>query len=235
MDRRQSEVNQKSGAPAWMVTFGDLMALLLTFFVLMLSLSQINEQKYSAISEALGESFGSNQLELLKKGGVNQGIIEMPAPRSETPPGFDGVVKQDFHSEMDAGLLSMMIEEGKISLSFPEHLAFASGSDQITHQFSDILQKIASVLSRFEGEIIVAGHTDNIPVNNTKFKSNWSLSSARAVAVVQALIENGIVAQRLSAVGHADTQPLVPNSAEELRERNRRVEIILVVSRNKQQ
>jgi chemotaxis protein MotB len=229
MDRRQSERSKKTGAPAWMVTFGDLMALLLTFFVLMLSLSKINEEKYSAISEALGESFGPQQMQLLKKSGVNQGIIEMPAPKPEDKQSLDRVIEDDFHHEMDMGDLSLLVDEGRVSLSFPETLAFASGSDQLTPQFIDILQKMARILAGFPGMIVVSGHTDDIPVHNAKFQSNWSLSSARAVAVVERLISNGIPANRLSAVAYADTQPVVPNSSPELRAKNRRVEISIVV------
>jgi chemotaxis protein MotB len=231
MDGRRSSDNAKKGAPAWMTTFGDLMALLLTFFVLMLSLSSINQQKYDSVSEAMEESFGLQSIKLPKPKTApsdQTSVIEPPIKiiRDHRPVGV--VIKQDLGKEIDEGHLSMQERDGKLSIAFPERIAFVSGSAELTPHFSRLLLQVARILGNSRGKIVVAGHTDNQPVSTTQFKSNWELSSARAVAVVEALIDSGMVdPQRLSAVGYADTRPLVPNTNKELRAKNRRVEIRL--------
>jgi chemotaxis protein MotB len=231
MGRRESDHKQK-GAPAWMTTFGDLMALLLTFFVLMLSLSSINQQKYEAISDVMGESFGLQKIKAPDNTHPTPdgktSLIEPPIKLFRDTRPVDVVIKQDLGNEIDAGHLSMSIRNGKLTLTFPDRLAFAPGSDQLTPHFADILGKVALILSHSKGDVVVAGYTDNQPINNARFKSNWELSSARAVTVVQALIATGKVeASRLAAVGYADNHPLVPNENKELRAKNRRVEIRL--------
>jgi len=233
MDRRDSDKDNR-GAPKWMVTFGDLMALLLTFFVMMLSLSSVNQQKYDSVSEALGESFGLQKLKMPNthpSSGEKSSLIEPPIKVFRDSRPLDVAVKQDLGTELDAGHISMEERDGKLSISFPDHVAFVSGSAQLTEHFSHTLGQLAHILSNSSGNIVVAGHTDDEPINNPRFKSNWELSSARAVAVVEALIATGMVEpQRLSAVGYADTRPLVPNHNRELRAKNRRVEISLTLS-----
>ena len=230
MDRREHEVAKK-GAPAWMTTFGDLMALLLTFFVLMLSLSSINQQKYDSVSEAMGDSFGLQKIKVPdthSTPGGKTSVIEPPIKLFRDQRPVDVVIKEDLRNEIDEGHLTMDERDGRLSITFPDHLAFVSGSAQLTEHFTDLVHKVALILSHSSGDIVVAGHTDNEPVNNARFKSNWELSSARAVAVVQALLDTGMIApERLSAVGYADTRPLVPNKNIELRAKNRRVEIKL--------
>jgi len=233
MDRRTSD-NAKKGAPAWMTTFGDLMALLLTFFVLMLSLSNINEQKYDSVSEAMGESFGLQTLKppnAQPARGEKSSLIEPPIKVYRDNRSVDVVIRQDLGKEIDAGHITMEESAGNLSISFPDHVAFVSGSARLTGHFSQTLKQLAQILSHSTGNIVVAGHTDDEPINNDRYKSNWELSSARAVAVVEALIDTGMVEpQRLSAVGYADTRPLVPNHNHELRAKNRRVEIRLTLS-----
>lgn len=239
MGRRGVEKGSK-GAPAWMTTFGDLMALLLTFFVLMLSLSNVNQQKYEAISEVMGESFGLQILKHKQNAGKpdeQPNLIEPPIKleplQFREPLRVDTRIQEDLKRELDSGLLDMAVGDGRLTVSFPEHLAFAAGSAEMTEHFRLMLHKLALILGNVTGEIQVSGHTDDIPISNEQFKSNWELSSARAVAVVQALIDTGLVqAQHLSAVAYADTRPVVPNKNPALRAKNRRVEIKLTLPAN---
>lgn len=219
-----------------MVTFGDLMALLLTFFVMMLSLSNINQQKYESVSEAMGESFGLQKLKMPNTQKPSpedkSSLIEPPIRiyRDQRP--VDVILQEDFRQELDSGLFSLNEGQNSLSVSFPEYMAFQAGSAELTDNFIRLLQKMAVVLSNSKGDIVVAGHTDDEPINNSRFKSNWDLSSARAVAVVKELIATGMVEPgRLSAVAYADTHPLVPNQNAELRKKNRRVEIRIKLTR----
>jgi chemotaxis protein MotB len=105
---------------------------------------------------------------------------------------------------------------------------FPSGKAKLSREGRGALAQVAGVLAEIkERSFQVAGHTDNVPIRNNRFKSNWSLSSARAVAVVQHLIKNGVTSTNLSAAGYGDTQPVASNDTKEGRAQNRRIEIVL--------
>ena len=116
----------------------------------------------------------------------------------------------------------------KILIRIRERASFASGSADLRTDFAPILGGIAGILNDTEGRIIVAGHTDDIPIHNFRFRSNWELSASRAVTVAHALQDAAnIPPDRFQVEGHAETQPVAPNDSVENRGRNRRVEIII--------
>ncbi len=131
--------------------------------------------------------------------------------------------------EIAEGLLTVEAAESKIIIRIQEKGSFPSGSADFNPGFLDVIDRISDALVRSPGRIIVAGHTDNIPIYNSKFRSNWELSSGRAVTVVHALLLNpGIAEDRVLIEGYADSRPLVPNDSPENRAKNRRVELIIV-------
>lgn len=131
--------------------------------------------------------------------------------------------------EIVKGVLEVETDFPRIIVRISERGSFPSGSDQIDRGFRKTLIKISEQLAAFPGKIVVAGHTDNIPIATSRFRSNWELSAARAVTVAHALIENpALDPRRMVIEGHADSVPLVPNDSPEHRARNRRVELILV-------
>ncbi|HFE49008.1 MAG TPA: type VI secretion system protein TssL [Chromatiaceae bacterium] len=131
--------------------------------------------------------------------------------------------------EIDKGMVTVEREGEKIIVRIQEKGSFSSGSDRPQRGFFDVMRRISEVLAGRPGKIIVAGHTDNIPIHTRRFRSNWELSSARAVTVAEALLKNKkIDPKRLLIEGHADADPLVPNDSAENRSKNRRVELVLV-------
>jgi chemotaxis protein MotB len=135
---------------------------------------------------------------------------------------------EKFRSMVESGKLKVKIQNNKMLVELASAILFPSGQAKLSKEGDDALTEVAAVLSTItDRQFQVAGHTDDIPIKNARFKSNWELSSARAVAVVKKLAEAGVKEANLSAAGYADTQPASPNDSEEGRAVNRRIEIVL--------
>ncbi len=138
-------------------------------------------------------------------------------------------LREALAKEIDEGLLNIETQNTKIIIRIQEKGSFPSGSAQLDPGFFDVMHRISKTVAKTTGKIIVAGHTDDIPISTKRFRSNWELSAARAVTVVHALLSNPeIDPGRVLVEGHADSQPLVPNDSPENRAKNRRVELILL-------
>ncbi|MES9830060.1 MAG: type VI secretion system protein TssL, long form [Candidatus Thiodiazotropha sp.] len=131
-------------------------------------------------------------------------------------------------SEITEGLLDVETEDTKIIIRIQEKGSFPSGRATLNPDFFEVISKITDVIANTPGKIVVAGHTDNIPISTRRFRSNWELSSARAVTVVHAMLSNAAIDEgRFLIQGYADSQPLVVNDTSENRAQNRRVELVL--------
>jgi chemotaxis protein MotB len=263
---------EKPGIPAWVVTFADLMSLLMCFFVLLLSFSEIDAMKFKQIAGELSKAFGVQRdvaaLEIpmgtspifdkFSPGkpeptpidSVRQQTTE-EAPQLETLRGqsesdIERVVDKVTREQIDVSLqaleavLDRELQEGRLQLEHDrkriiirveEKGSFPSGSADMTPVFADMLDKIAVVLAQLPGEITIEGHTDDIPINTPRFRSNWDLSAARASSVANALLLGQIVEPgRMRVQGYAETRPRASNDTPETRALNRRVEIIVDLS-----
>ncbi|MES9813524.1 MAG: flagellar motor protein MotB [Candidatus Thiodiazotropha sp.] len=130
--------------------------------------------------------------------------------------------------EISEGLLDVETEDTKIIIRIQEKGSFPSGRATLNPDFFEVISKITDVIANTPGKIIVAGHTDNIPISTRRFRSNWELSSAWAVTVVHAMLSNAAIDEgRFLIQGYADSQPLVVNDTSENRAKNRRVELVI--------
>jgi len=259
----KSKPDSSSG---WIVTFADLMSLLLTFFILLLSFSEMDLKKYEVMAVAMASSFGVSALTGDNKLGGSIIFAESPAvppppattdEQSELEKEFEEFEETDvemlevpeeappeiaqidpnidrltenlvgtLEDEILSNALSVSYDANKVVVRFSEATTFPSGSEELKDAMFPIIEKIEGVLASCEGEIIVSGYTDNLPVNSRRYRSNWDLSAARAVSVVHQLIfNNKIDANRVSAAGRAETNPLADNDTPANRAKNRRVEI----------
>jgi len=218
----------RSKTPPWLITFADLMALLLTFFIMMLSFSTMDNEKYKAVAKSMEDAFGPGSGKQL------QGMVEreeLNTAVDEQVENFDApVLKQrvqnTLNEEIKLGIVEVEVQSGTVVIRFPEKVAFPSGSADLHDKFTPVLVKIVDILEKSNGNIVISGHTDNIPIHNEYFRSNWELSTGRAVSVVQALLDVSTVdPERFVVQGFADTKPLKPNTNVESRAANRRVEI----------
>jgi chemotaxis protein MotB len=133
-----------------------------------------------------------------------------------------------FRSMVESGKLKIKIVNNKMLVEMASAILFPSGSEKLSDEGKEALAEVAQILITIEGRSFqVAGHTDNVPIKNRKFKSNWDLSAARAVSVVKHLVENGMEISVLSAAGYGETQPVASNDEEEGKAQNRRIEIVL--------
>ena len=138
-------------------------------------------------------------------------------------------LQEALDSEIEAGQVTVEREGSKVIIRIQEKGSFASGSASLDPEFFEVMDKITAVLQEKSGKIVVAGHTDNIPIRTGRFRSNWELSSARAVTVLHAMLRNpNIDEDRVLVEGHAETNPLVDNETPENRAKNRRVELIVI-------
>lgn len=137
-------------------------------------------------------------------------------------------LQEMLEEEISEGLLEVEREDTKIIIRIQEKGSFPSGRATLNPEFFQVISKITDVIAHTPGKIIVAGHTDNIPISTARFRSNWELSSARAVTVVHAMLSNASLDEtRFLIQGFADSRPLVPNDSRENRAQNRRVELII--------
>jgi chemotaxis protein MotB len=216
------------GTPTWMCTFADLMSLLLCFFVLLLSFSEMDAAKYKQVAGSLEKAFGLDKEDPTM--GSNGGCIITSSSFPRPMVDVQSKIMDAVAGEVSTGIIDAEPEPFGIIITIKDQIAFDSGKAKLKKTFTPILDKLGETFSKRPeiGVIIVSGHTDNIPINKNKsdFNSNWTLSSARAVAIVEYLTENfKIPSHQLKAVGHADGKPIKKNNTRKNRAYNRRVEI----------
>ena len=137
-------------------------------------------------------------------------------------------IREALKLEIEENLVSVETEQTKIIIRINEKGSFPSGSAKLNDDFYGVMVRISEAVARTPGKVVVAGHTDDVPISTSRFRSNWELSSARAVTVVHALLDDpNVDPKRIAVEGHADSQPLVPNDSVENRAINRRVELII--------
>jgi chemotaxis protein MotB len=136
-------------------------------------------------------------------------------------------IRESLIEEIKAGKVSVETEKWRIIIRIQEKGSFPSGSAVLEAGFDPSMAKIAEAVKASRGRIVVAGHTDDVPIVNERYRSNWELSAARAVTVAHELLKGGVDPKRMMVAGYADTRPLVPNTSAANRASNRRVEILL--------
>lgn len=141
---------------------------------------------------------------------------------------FRGMLER-FRAMIASGRLRVRITRNRMVVELQENILFDSGKAELKPEGQQALAEVAQVLSSIPNrEFQIAGHTDNLNIRTRQFPSNWELSTTRAVTVLKFLVDSGVAAPRLSATGHADTQPVAPNETAEGRQQNRRIEIVLM-------
>ena len=327
MSKAAKKPAESSGSPAWMATFADLMSLLMCFFVLLLSFSEMDLQKYKQVSGSMKNAFGVQRsiktmetpkgtsiiarefspgrpsptiLKVIRQDSIDQtkqtldftdvksdpkdgqnvyeeGMGKGQYTKKQNEDGNDtqqfvnniGVdkdkakaVEESFEQaieeskikgempeeetladakklleamseEVKKGIVEIETEGKKILVRIREKGSFPSGSATFKDDFLPVLAKLRDSLTTIHGKVLIAGHTDNIPIRTSRFRSNWELSSSRAVSVVHELLKTDeLNPKRFLIEGHGEAHPLVPNDTRENRALNRRVELTIVQGNN---
>lgn len=227
------------GAPGWITTFSDLMSLLLTFFILLYSMSNVDAAKFKSISDSLTSILnGLGQTSV-----VEEQITETILDEAEN--GFDDLIKditvrqeildmydkvQDYVNleELDAKVSVTMNRRG-VFVDIKEAILFEPGSADLKETGITVLRQLEGLINDFENDIVIEGHTDDVPMNTVFYPSNWELSTGRAVSVVRYLSEvEKVDPKRLSAIGYSKYRPIASNDSKENRAINRRVNILII-------
>jgi chemotaxis protein MotB len=221
----------------WLISYADLITLLFAFFVVMYAISSVNESKYKVFSASLGSAFGGPGAQT--NGADPQSLLDVPNPllrrQNETLVREREQMKSLAQDLMRT--LAPLVREGKVrvtqnsrgvSVDINASVLFDPGEAVLTPDSREALTSIAEVLKNDAHAIQVEGHTDNTPISNSAFPSNWELSSVRASAVVRLFADVGVPSARLTAVGVAANEPVATNQSPEGRARNRRVAVTIL-------
>ncbi len=230
--RRKSKDDDIGGS--WMDTYADTITLLLTFFILLYSISAVDSQKLKQLSKALQESLGGStavtELQNLDELKVDSG------EGNETKEDLVKKVNEAIKGNSLEEVIKVREEERGVILQLDETILFDSGKADLKESSIKALDTITTLVNSMENDILVEGHTDNVPIHNSQFASNWELSTERAVSVVRYFVgEKGVAPTRFSVKGYGEFKPLVDNSTPENRAINRRVDVLIVDQKDDQQ
>lgn len=252
---------EKAGVPAWVMTFADLMTLLMCFFVLLLAFSEMDVSKFKQLSGSMKYAFGvqaeieartipkgtsviaqefspgkpePTALNVVKQFTIDSNLNSLDALQEQSPKSQDireqaRRIREALRAEIENGSVSVATEGKKVVIHILEKASFDSGMADIKPGFLPVLTKIAGLIDENSGLVMVSGHTDNVPISTSRFRSNWELSTSRAVSVAHELLKTAKVDEsRFVVTGHADTRPRADNLTAVNRAKNRRVDISIV-------
>ena len=235
MGKRQREPEKAPNHERWLITYADLITLLMIFFVVMYTISNVNAKKFAQVASSLSQTLVGTS------SGHFIGEAPGPMPMDVSPEGQ----RREQHEMGEAqkqleeyikgqgleGRVVVELEERGLVVSLKETMFFSIGSAEINPQAREVLSQIGQVLNKMPNNVRIEGHTCDLPIRTASFPSNWELSTARATNVVRFLISNAnFDPKRLSATGYGEYRPLKPNTNEGNRAMNRRVDIVLLRS-----
>lgn len=242
--RRKKQEEEHDNSERWMVSYADFITLLFAFFVVMYAVSSVNEGKYRVLSSSITSAFGRGVSLVPASKDIEQSTVAaIPLPLSmHKRRSAEAAIRREREqlSTVTQHLLESMaslVKQGQvrvmqtprgITVEINASALFASGDATLSSQASETLKAVAHVMKNQPYAMQVEGHTDNVPISNPYFPSNWELSAVRAGSVVRLLIENGIAENRLVAIGHGETRPIDTNDTAEGRMRNRRVQLMIL-------
>jgi chemotaxis protein MotB len=229
MKRRQVEEGRKNSTERWLLTYSDLITLLMIFFVLMYTISNVNAQKFAGLANSLRSALEGRENKLLDYAGpsIVDGMSGEEIQMAELAAKLEKYVEEEGLGER----IGIRIEERGLVVSIRDTLLFPKGSADLTPEAREIIRKLGLILLQTSNFLRIEGHTDNLPIHTAQFPSNWELSAARATNVVQVLVrEIKFPPERLSTTGYGEYRPVSPNDNEEHRAENRRVDLVLLKS-----
>lgn len=254
MNKKGYDIEEKTeeGAPEWMVTYSDMMTLLLCFFVLLYSMAVIDQERFEQVAESLRNAFVSSGGEMFDENKGSQ-VLDVKGDSEDNnledilnldEETLDGILKaeekaqkmEEFIEELkeyitDRDLdehVKVLDEENQVILRIDSVILFDLGKAEIKESGKGTLKEVGKLLSDIDAEMAVQGHTDDLPINTTMFPTNWELSTKRATNVVLFLIDQSKVNPlKLTATGNGEFKPIAPNDTPENRQKNRRVDIIV--------
>jgi len=246
MARRKTAV--KENHERWLVSYADLVTLLFAFFVVMFASTQTDHARAKQISEGVEKALkaGSTPPKIaailggtVDDKGRGNAMLRGPALPAESPDKNEEplqnlnaaaeLLRSRLQKEIKQGAVEVRVEERGVIIGLNTAVFFSTGGDSIDPGLLPTLQEVGSILNRLPNALRLEGHTDSVPISTPRFPSNWELSAARSIAMLRVLNERFHVArERMAIVGYADTAAVESNDTEKGRQRNRRVDIVIV-------
>lgn len=222
----------------WMLTYLDLITLLAAFFILLYAMSNIDKIKYQQLAASLNKAFGSPNNSMIDFGNTSSNSLENQSkPIIDSENAEENKLKE-LKAKIDdyikasnlSGDIETTIEDRGLVISFKDSVLFDSGKGEIKAEYENKVIEVGKMLTNLGNNFIrVEGHTDNVPISNSQFSSNWQLSVIRASNVTEFLIKKcGIKPDKIGAMGYGENRPKVSNDTDLSRSKNRRVDIVIV-------
>lgn len=248
--RRRRREEDHENQERWLISYADFITLLFAFFVVMYSISSVNDGKFRILSKSLDEAFTdpARSLTPIQVGhlarttmivddlvlDMKQSVSDQDSNEQEESKKVSQLVRISNQIEevlspyIEQDLINIKREDLWVEVEMKSGLLFQSGRADLAEESVPFLNKVAEILRHTPNSIQVEGYTDNIPINTLEFPSNWELSAARAASVVHHFSTQGVNPKRMSAIGYGEHQPLADNRFEEGRNKNRRVVLVLM-------
>lgn len=228
---KMKKKEEEGGADSWITSYGDLMTLLLTFFILIVSFSNTELIKFRQAMGALQGSTGSLTdapgSSIIAKS-VSRPDLSVTVNVTNAINDLIDQVEKDFETEMKNEEISIEKVQDGVIIRMGSNLLFESGNAQLKWEAYNLLEQIGKLILAYNYYVVVEGHTDNIPIHTSQFPSNWDLSTIRALNVLKFFTNNiGVNPTTILAMGRGEYKPIAPNDSPENRSKNRRVEIYL--------
>lgn len=247
---RRKRHEEHENLERWLVSYADFITLLFAFFVVMYSISSINEGKYRVLSDTMVAAFNTPPKTLQPIQIGEEGISGDPAPvkpEKAMPAVAPSVIEQlaqtaesselgeiasDFEKAMapliQKDLINVTRNDLWIEIEINTSILFDSGSARLEDDALPLLRQLAGILSKYPNYLQVEGFTDNIPIATNPFPSNWELSAHRAASVVHLFMDSGVQPDRMAAIGYGEFRPIADNASNEGRRKNRRVVLVIL-------
>ncbi|MGD9843484.1 MAG: flagellar motor protein MotD [Steroidobacteraceae bacterium] len=249
--KHEEHVNHES----WAIPYGDLVTLLLAFFVVMYAVSTVNETKYRAVSDSLSAAFagtphtlapiqiGDNAVAVDQAANapldpqgnpIGQSVSQLAVPVVANAGGLSamdrivGEVEANMAGLIQQDMLKVRRKDYGVEIEISTDILFPSGSATLSPSATAVLQQLANTLTTLPNAVRVEGHTDNKPINTVAFPSNWELSAARAAGVVHLFMQSGVAPSRMVVVGQGEFRPSANNATDAGRNINRRVMVVIL-------
>lgn len=248
---RKKKAQHAENHERWLISYADFITLMFAFFVVMFASSQTDKGKAQQVSESISEAFKHDQVTALVKeilGGA-KGIKEKGNLQKKGPGGTEKInadevaaaakaaalagalhaLQTDLKGEIEKGMLNVTMEGRGIVISLRQAAFFPSGQDSIDAVTYPTIEKIAHALLIIPNRVRLEGHTDAVPIHNDRYRSNWELSTARGVTMLELLVKTYQIPEtRLSVGGYAETIPIASNDTPQGRAQNRRVDVVIL-------
>ncbi len=230
----EEEHEEEENLERWLLTYADMITLLMAFFIMMYAMSRMDQQKFTALATSVRMEFTGTGLPVGPDIAlVNQGLATSLGIVNGTRFGLRQNVEKSLDKsikdkEMRKRVQVLEVDDNLVIRLLDDDVLFASGSARLTEKNRELVARVATVLRALPYTIRIEGHTDSVPINTAAFPSNWELSTRRASNVAVYLIRRqNLSPDRIGAAGYADTKPVAPNNTPDNRRRNRRIDMVI--------